>query len=316
MNAVLGIDTSCYRTSLALAGEGAIVAQRRRLLPVAEGGRGLRQSDALFRHVERLGGLAEELMRDRTDADICAVCVSSRPRPVDGSYMPVFLAGEMAARSIAAAMRVPLYLTSHQQGHVRAALIGVAMPPGDFLAVHLSGGTTEILRVGEGLAIDMLGGTTDLNAGQLVDRVGVRLGQAFPAGEALEQMAAGQTATHVIPTANRGLTVSFSGAEAQAMRMIDAGEDGAQVAIEVYSLIARSLAKLIDRAARETSLTRVLMSGGVAASGILRQMLGARLRRLGSAAELFWGEPRFSGDNAAGVALIGEAYFHTQEADS
>ena len=310
MNVVLGIDTSCYRTSLALAGDGAIVAERRQLLNVAQGARGLRQSDALFAHVGRLGVLLEELMAEAPEAQIVAVCVSSRPRPVEGSYMPVFTAGEMAARSVAAALRVPLYETSHQQGHVRAALIGAKVPTGDFLAMHLSGGTTEILRVGEGLTMELLGATSDLNAGQLVDRVGVRMGLPFPAGEALEGLAQGHEPRHVMPTANKGLVLSMSGAEAQAMRMLDAGESPEQVAIEVYSFIARTLAKWIAAAMRQSGMDCVLMSGGVAASDLLRTMLPERLLRLGIQAKLIWGRACWSGDNAAGVALIGETKNH------
>lgn len=302
---VLGIDTSCYRTSLALVSDGAVVAEQRRLIEVPGGSRGLRQSEALFQHVQHLGTLCEALMRDAPGASPSAVCVSTRPRPVCGSYMPVFTAGEMAARMIAATCGCPLYETSHQQGHLRAALIGSDLPPGAFLAVHLSGGTTEILRVDEGLNVTLLGGTSDLHAGQLVDRVGVAMGLPFPAGPALEALARGTAPRHVMPTANRALSLSLSGAEAQALRMIEAGEPPAQVAAEIYSLLARTLAKLIAEAAAGTGLTRVLIAGGVAASALLRSLLPERLMRLGAPVRICWAEPRWSGDNAAGVALIG-----------
>ncbi len=316
MNAVLGIDTSCYRTSLALAGGGAILADVNALLEVGGGGRGLRQSEALFQHVTRLGPMIEALMNEVPDAQIRAVAVSTRPRPMEGSYMPVFLAGEMAARAVAASLRAALIETSHQQGHLRAALIGREEPRGDFLALHLSGGTTEVLKVGAGLEIELLGGTTDLNAGQLVDRVGVKMGLSFPAGPELERLAGGYEAQHLFPTANRGLSLSLSGAEAQALRMLDAGAEHGQVAVEVFSLIARSIAKLIDRASREMGLHEVLLGGGVASSQLLRSLLPARLERLGANVRLIWGEKRFSGDNAAGVALIGEERLRTMREET
>ena len=260
---ILGIDTSCYRTSLALVRSGAVVAEQRLLIEVPGGSRGLRQSEALFWHVQHLGALCEALMRDVPGSKPAAVCVSNRPRPVEGSYMPVFTAGEMAARMVAAACGCPLYTTSHQQGHLRAALIGSDLPPGACLAVHLSGGTTEILRVDEGLDVTLLGGTSDLHAGQLVDRVGVALGLPFPAGPALEELAQGSTPHHVMPTANRALSLSLSGAEAQALRMIEAGEPPAQVAVEIYSLLARTLAKLIGGGHRSGSRADRRGRGGV-----------------------------------------------------
>ena len=146
---VLGIDTSCYTTSVALVEDGRI-AQERRLLSVAQGERGLRQSSALFQHVERLPELLEALFA-HSPGCVDGVCVSTRPRDAEGSYMPVFKAGECAARAIAAAQGVPLVETSHQQGHIRAALVDSGCGEAEFVALHLSGGTTEAVFVGQGL---------------------------------------------------------------------------------------------------------------------------------------------------------------------
>ena len=245
MKAALGIDTSCYTTSVALAGEGGVLSSRRRLLSVAEGARGLRQSEALFQHVQRLPALVEDMLFQAKDARICCVCASARPRDTEGSYMPVFTAGTGFARAIAASLRVPFYETSHQQGHVRAAMEGAGMLPEGFLALHLSGGTTEVLRVSPGLKIELLGGSNDLHAGQLVDRVGVRMGLSFPAGPALETLARQGTAKGAFPLSHREGEVSFSGAEAQAMRMLEAGVAKEDVAAEVYSYLARAVAWLI-----------------------------------------------------------------------
>ena len=101
MKYFLGIDTSNYRTSVAICDEnGTSVKQIRRLLPVKEGELGLRQSEALFEHTKALPYIMEEL----GSWDIVAVGYSARPRDVDGSYMPCFLAGEAVARSLAAAL--------------------------------------------------------------------------------------------------------------------------------------------------------------------------------------------------------------------
>ena len=308
----LGIDTSCYTTSLALAAEGRIVASVRRLLTVEEGERGLQQSKGVFQHVNRLPELFEQLLAEAPEAKISAVCVSTRPRDQEGSYMPVFVAGHSFARGIAAALGVPLYETSHQQGHVRAALVDAGVPEGEFLALHLSGGTTEVLRVREGLQIECVGGTGDLNAGQLVDRVGVALGLRFPAGPALEALARQGNARSFFPLAAREGEISFSGAEAQAMRLIQAGETAPEdIAAEVYSYLSRAVARLIRDGQRATGARHALISGGVASSALLRSLLPQRLRRLDVRIGLHWGRPELSGDNACGVALIGDAQRQT-----
>jgi N6-L-threonylcarbamoyladenine synthase len=300
---VLGIDTSCYRTSLALAEGGEIVAEVGKLLDVPAGERGLRQSEALFQHIKRLPELMEALMAQSAKS-IEAVAVSVKPRPVTESYMPVFTAGASLAKSVAAALRVPIFDTTHQQGHVRAALVGCALKD-DFLAVHLSGGTTEILRVGAGLSIELLGGAADISAGQLVDRVGVALGLPFPAGPHLEALAVKGEAHSSLPVSVSRMKASFSGAEAQLMRNIERGAPPEAVAAEVYSHLARTLARLISQAAAETGLSDVLLAGGVASSALLRRLLPERMNRLNDSVRIHWAKPALSGDNAAGVALIG-----------
>ena len=186
----------------------------------------------------------------------------------------------------------------------------------NFLALHLSGGTTEVLHVRAGLRIELLGGSNDLHAGQLVDRVGVRMGLSFPAGPALETLARQGTAKGAFPLSHREGEVSFSGAEAQAMRMLDAGAAKEDVAAEVYSYLARAVAWLIGWAYGKTRLGAALISGGVASSALLRELLPARLQRLNCPVRLHWGRPEMSGDNACGVALIGwEEYIHGNDSE-
>ena len=305
MGTALGFDTSCYTTSVALARAGRIVASRRRLLTVEQGGRGLMQSEGVFQHETRLPELVEQLMQEAGVTKIDAVGASIRPRPVDGSYMPVFTVGEGYGRSLAAVLGVPFIATSHQEGHIRAAMVDTALTYGEeILAVHLSGGTTEVLHVKAG-EIALIGGSNDLHAGQFVDRVGVRLGLGFPAGAALEQMAMRGTAQARLPIWVRGCECSFSGSESAAQRLIDAGEIAPDdMAAEVFSCIARSLAKVLAAASEQTGVKKVLLAGGVASSTHLRQLLPARLKKMNVRLRLNWGRPELSGDNACGVALI------------
>ncbi len=307
MKAVLGLDTSCYTTSCALADtEGHVIDQRRRLLSVDAGERGLMQSEMVFQHVNRLPVLVEELMAAHPEAEIAAVCASTRPRPVADSYMPVFTVSEGFGRSIAAVHHVPFVASTHQEGHIRAAMVDTGLKPGcNMLALHLSGGTTELLHVKDG-TLTLVGGSNDLHAGQFVDRVGVALGLGFPCGPALEELAVKGSAKALLPTWVHDCDCSFSGSESAAQRMIEKGElTKEDMAAEVYSCIERTLCKLILNAAEKTDTYRILIAGGVASSKLLRSLLTERMKKRNRNMKVFFGRPELSGDNACGVALLG-----------
>ncbi len=304
---VLGIDTSCYTTSVALAGDGRVVASWRKLLEVKEGERGLRQSEGLFQHVNALPKMIEGLMKEAGEAEIAAVCASSRPRDVDDSYMPVFLAGVSLGKSVASILNVPFFETCHQKGHVRAAMVDSGMDEGSFIAMHLSGGTTETLFVDENLKISLLGGSDDLHAGQFVDRVGVKMGLSFPAGPHLEELAVKGTSKSLFKLSHKNGHCSFSGAEAEAMRLIEKGEMPKEdIAAEVYNYLARAITWLLMDAFEKTNAKQALLAGGVASSKLLRKLVRERCRKKGVNQKIYWAKPELSGDNACGVALIGE----------
>ena len=310
----LGIDTSCYTTSIACveadAEKQGIVLDERTVLSVPLGGRGLRQSDALFQHNRNLPALLERLFASVDPKRIAAVAVSAAPTAEPGSYMPVFLAGKLAAKAIAGALSIPLLETTHQSGHVRAALFGreALLERERFLAVHLSGGTTDLLSVrpipvgGRHFELEKMGQANDLHAGQFVDRIGVALGLPFPCGRHLEALATAATDRSIrIPSAVRGLDCSLSGAETRAYQLIQDGMARESVAFAVYDCLSRTLAKLLKHAAETTGCGDVLLSGGVASSRLLAQMLSARVD---GAARLWFGRGDLSSDNAVGAALL------------
>ncbi|MBR1686286.1 MAG: O-sialoglycoprotein endopeptidase [Clostridia bacterium] len=307
MKAVVGIDTSNYTTSVAAVdAQGNVIASIRKLLPVKTGERGLRQSDAVFAHVRQLPGLIESLSHCLGGYEIAAICCSSRPRDNEDSYMPVFQVGEANARALAAMLGVPCFYTTHQRGHMQAALIDAGLEDRRFLMIHLSGGTTELLHADHD-ALQLLGGTKDLHAGQFVDRVGVALGLDFPAGPALEKLARkAEKAEACLPVSmeDKDLFCHFSGAETRAQQYIRSGMAPEQVAIEVYDLLARTIARLASAGAAVTGTEKVLIAGGVASSALFREMLSARNRKAGRL-DIYWGKPEYSGDNACGVARIG-----------
>ncbi|MBQ4290581.1 MAG: hypothetical protein II719_05235 [Clostridia bacterium] len=311
----LGIDTSNYTTSAALcAGDSGhpagvrIFAQKKRPLPVKEGERGLRQSDALFAHTVALPKVLEELAAEAPrdpDFRIMAVGYSGRPRDLDGSYMPCFLAGESVARGIAAADGIPAYRFSHQAGHIAAA----AYSAGDacfweapFLAFHLSGGTTDLLSVTpeeDTFRIRMIGTSQDLHAGQLVDRIGVLLGIPFPAGPGLERLAAACGESVPAPkTCVRGCDCNLSGAENQARDLIARGAPPETAAAYVFRFLEKTLCEMTRNALRKSPGMPVLFAGGVMSSRLMRSALS-------SVCDAHFAEPEFSSDNAAGAAILG-----------
>ena len=312
---VIGLDTSCYTTSCAaVTAEGEVVASCRRLLPVELGQRGLRQSEAVFSHVRQLPGLMEELGKRVAGAQIAAVCASRTPRDDPDSYMPVFQVGDAQARALAAMLGVPCFASTHQRGHIAAAKVDSGIGPGDLIAVHLSGGTTEVLAL-RGDELSLLGGTLDLHAGQVVDRVGVALGLPFPAGPELEKLARRGKSRAELPVSMDGIRCHLSGAESQLQRWIAAGQRPPEdIARETYDVISRTVARMVCAAAEATGIRQALIAGGVASSALMREMITGRVGKRDRELRVCYGKPEYSGDNAVGAALIGAEKLRALEA--
>ena len=309
----LGLDTSCYTTSAALCMPEGFPRQERRLLPVAAGERGLRQSEAVFAHVRQISDVLLPLL-DGLPEPISCVCASASPRDGEDSYMPVFQVGVSQGKAIAAALNVPFFTTTHQRGHIAAAKYGTGLSAEKFIALHLSGGTTDVLLM-DGENIRPLGSSVDLHAGQLVDRIGVALGLPFPCGPYLEELALKAESRNQVPVSMDGLNCHLSGAEAQLMRMIAAGESRENVAAEVYSVLCRTVHRLLSAASESAGVKDLLVAGGVASSALLRKLLLERNEKRRTGLHFFFGRPEFSGDNAVGVALIGLHKFSTMEVE-
>ena len=297
----LGIDTSNYTTSASLCHGGRIL-QEKRPLPVKPGELGLRQSDALFHHTVQLPALLEALLSSNdTGEPLAAIGVSDKPRSIEGSYMPCFLPGVTVAQSLAAVLGIPIFKFSHQQGHLAAALFSAGragLLEGEFIAFHVSGGTTECLLVKPGLEAEILGGSGDLKAGQLVDRVGLMLGYPFPAGPAVDALAREGSLIKGIKPNIDGMICSFSGLENKLRQMYTRGVSKADVALYCLISVAVNLEALARGALARCGELPLLFTGGVCCSQVIRSLLGERFP-----AAIF-ADPEFSGDNAAGVAML------------
>ena len=295
----LGFDTSNYTTSIA-AFDGTSWENVSMLLPVKAGELGLRQSEALFSHIKRLPDLSGRLFERLDPMQLCAVGVSTRPRAVEGSYMPCFLAGVSQASVLASALHVPLHRFSHQQGHIAAVLWSAGrldLLGTEFYAWHLSGGTTELLQVrttpkGQ-IDCERIGGTTDISAGQLLDRTGQRLGLDFPAGKAIDALSDEVTKGDYFRVKVHEASFSLSGVENQLSDFLERGASKAEAAYFALRSVVDAVKAATDNIRKIRELP-VVFSGGVASNAMLRSRLP----------EGVFGAPELSTDNAMGIALL------------
>ena len=253
----------------------------------------------------------EKLAQSGLLRDIRAVGASTRPRAVEGSYMPCFLAGTSQGQSMAHLLGVPFFAVSHQQGHLAAAAWSAGhleLMDRPFLAWHLSGGTTELLRVwpdGVNVQAEILGGTSDISAGQLIDRAGVMLGLQFPAGKALDQLYDSGSDCKTYPVKLNGLTFSLSGMENKVRQLHEKGASAGEIARFVLDLVADVVLRTTQAAQKEYPGLPVLCSGGVASNRRLRQVMESGCGALFS-------QPQYSTDNAMGVAILTQRLLEAQ----
>lgn len=330
---VLGIDTSNYTTSLAITDiNGVIVIDSRKLLTVKQGERGLRQSYALFQHMENLPEMLIELFGQIDKSRIGAVAASDRPRPVEGSYMPVFKSGVNYGKVMAAGLGVPFFRFSHQEGHLEAVRRHSSLSlEEDYLAYHLSGGTCELLHV-KNNDIQLLGGSRNLSFGQVLDRIGVALGMEFPAGREMDHIALKMRdrQENLIPGGNQtndhagkagkptgllkripidGFEINLSGIETQCRRELEKGAEFEALIYELFLNISDCICKLTEKAVTATGCDSVLFTGGVTASRFIRDTISGYFGRAGKKAEItpkpVFGDPALSSDNAMGISFLG-----------
>lgn len=306
-NLSLGIDTSNYKTSVAILTEkGEILFNSQEFLKIKKGERGLRQSEALFQHVRQLPHIIKKALADKEIREkIGCVSVSVRPRPIEGSYMPVFTAGESFAETLGAALNVPVYRFSHQEGHIEAVkYYSEFKHVRRMICFHFSGGTTEALLVDEPKGkFEIVGGSKDLAYGQVLDRVGVSMGIDFPCGEALDNMAA-QSKVHtnlLSPIKVRDGYVNLSGIETQAQRMLSRCNQSDMVC-DLFFKLSESVKEMTLQLASKYDIDKFLYAGGVSCSRYMRTFLAENLSKDLRTA---FGEAKLSSDNAIGIALLG-----------
>lgn len=303
MCSYLGIDTSNYTTSVAYCLSDGTVTHQKKLLPVKSGEKGLRQSDAVFHHVNMLPDVLEDLVSE-VRLNPWAVGVSSKPRNEAGSYMPCFNVGVSFAKVISHLLNIPYYEFSHQSGHIAAALYSAKkldLLKKEFLAFHVSGGTTEALLVSPDkdniINEKIVARTLDLNAGQLIDRIGVMMGLDFPAGARLEELALKCCDEFKAKPCLKGNDCCLSGAENLCNKMKLEHKSDEEIAKFCMEYVGATIDKMCESVLKEYGNMPVLFAGGVMSNSIIRKKLESKYKAI-------FGLPQFSSDNAAGIAVL------------
>lgn len=310
----LGIDTSNYTTSMALVdATGKVLFDKRIVLTVKPGEIGLRQSDAFYQHVMNLPGIFFDLPSEWLN-QIKGIGVSTRPRNVEGSYMPVFNAGLQFAKVIGKSLGCPVYEYAHQDGHIMVALgLEHELVDKKTLNVHISGGTTEIFNSHWSLEkayfeTEIIGGSKDISIGQLVDRIGVFMGYPFPCGQSMEASidhlkSCEYKASKILPLkASEGL-FNLSGIENKSKQLLEKGMANEDFLLMFFNELGDFLSKVLKEAIVKEKPDRLILAGGVMSNFWIRQRLQS-LFDLYPDLEILLTPSVYCTDNAVGIGKM------------
>ena len=304
MSKYLGIDTSNYTTSAAIFDcDKYIFFQNKKLLPVKSGEKGLRQSDAVFHHTVQIPKIITELFSEHR-CEVSAVGVSNAPMSRKGSYMPCFLAGISVAKSVSEILNVPYYEFSHQAGHIAAVIAASQrydLLEKEFIAFHLSGGTTQALFVRPDkqniFNIELVAQSLDLKAGQAIDRAGIMLGLDFPCGAELDKLSLNSDKTFKIKPSMKGSDCSLSGIENKCLKMLENGERREDIAKFTILSVISAVDSMLRNTLKEYGELPILFSGGVSSNSMMQKHFTQNFGAVFTA-------PEFSTDNAVGTAFL------------
>lgn len=309
-NIIIGIDTSCYTTSIAaISLDKKVIFNKKILLKVKNKSKGLRQSDAVFQHIKNLGEIDKQIREVLKKYDIIAICVSEKPRPIKDSYMPVFAVGHNFSKVCSSMIGCDLYETTHQENHIESSLFTNDIDNGKFLSIHMSGGTTEILlcekiKNNTEYNIKIVGGSKDISFGQLIDRTGVKLGYDFPCGEYIDENAlkCRETIKNGLKTCVKEGYMNLSGIENQLDKVIGK-YDKYYISKLLLDSIVRNVVKASIYICDQYKIDNIVFAGGVSASKYISRELKLRLKQ--NKINAYFTKPEYATDNAIGCALIG-----------
>ena len=312
---ILGIETSCDETGVAIYDEekGLIANQLHTQIALHADYGGVVPELASRDHIRKLAPLLQAALQEAnlTAKDIDCVAYTCGP-----GLVGALLVGSTVARSLAYAWNVPAIGIHHMEGHLLAPMLEENPPHFPFVALLVSGGHTQLVRVDGVGRYELLGESIDDAAGEAFDKTAKLLGLDYPGGAALARLASNGTPNRFAfprPMTDRpGLDFSFSGLKTFAANtlhqvMQEEGElteqSKADIAYAFQEAVVDTLAIKCKRALKQTGLKRLVIAGGVSANKQLRQTLAELMQQLGG--EVFYPQPQFCTDNGAMIAYAG-----------
>ena len=312
---ILGIETSCDETGVAIYDEekGLIANQLHTQIALHADYGGVVPELASRDHIRKLAPLLQAALQEAhlTAKDIDGIAYTSGP-----GLVGALLVGSTVARSLAYAWTIPAIGVHPMEGHLLAPMLEENPPHFPFVALLVSGGHTQLVRVDGVGRYELLGESIDDAAGEAFDKTAKLLGLDYPGGAALARLALKGTPNRFAfprPMTDRpGLDFSFSGLKTFAANtlhqvMQEEGElteqSKADIAYAFQEAVVDTLAIKCKRALKQTGLKRLVIAGGVSANKQLRQTLAELMQQLGG--EVFYPQPQFCTDNGAMIAYAG-----------
>lgn len=312
---ILGIETSCDETGVAIYDEekGLIANQLHTQIALHADYGGVVPELASRDHIRKLAPLLQAALQEAhlTAKDIDGVAYTSGP-----GLVGALLVGSTVARSLAYAWNIPAIGVHHMEGHLLAPMLEENPPNFPFVALLVSGGHTQLVRVDGVGRYELLGESIDDAAGEAFDKTAKLLGLDYPGGAALARLALKGTPNRFAfprPMTDRpGLDFSFSGLKTFAANtlhqvMQEEGElteqSKADIAYAFQEAVVDTLAIKCKRALKQTGLKRLVIAGGVSANKQLRQTLAELMQQFGG--DVFYPQPQFCTDNGAMIAYAG-----------
>ena len=312
---ILGIETSCDETGVAIYDEekGLIANQLHTQIALHADYGGVVPELASRDHIRKLAPLLQAALQEAhlTAKDIDGIAYTSGP-----GLVGALLVGSTVARSLAYAWNVPAIGVHHMEGHLLAPMLEENPPHFPFVALLVSGGHTQLVRVDGVGRYELLGESIDDAAGEAFDKTAKLLGLDYPGGAALARLALKGTPNRFAfprPMTDRpGLDFSFSGLKTFAANTLHqvmqeerelTEQSKADIAYAFQEAVVDTLAIKCKRALKQTGLKRLVIAGGVSANKQLRQTLAELMQQSGG--EVFYPQPQFCTDNGAMIAYAG-----------
>lgn len=312
---ILGIETSCDETGVAIydSEKGLVANQLYSQIAVHADYGGVVPELASRDHIRKTLPLIQDALNE---AGLCAQDIDGIAYTAGPGLVGALLVGSTIARSLAYAWNVPALGVHHMEGHLLAPMLEENPPPFPFIALLVSGGHTQLVKVEAIGKYELLGESIDDAAGEAFDKTGKLLGLDYPAGVAVSQLAEKGTPNRFVfprPMTDRpGLDFSFSGLKTFAANTINAqinaqGELDEQTRCDIAHAFQQAVVETIiikcKRALQQTGYQRLVMAGGVSANKQLRQELATFMQEFGG--EVFYPRPQFCTDNGAMIAYAG-----------